>query len=234
MKHNRILLVEDDVNLAYLLDEHLTENDFNTAVCPSGEKALNRIESEPFDLCILDVVLPDMDGISIAKSIRKNNPKIPFIFLTARNLKSDMLLGYEVGAEDYVTKPFDADVLLSKIHAIMKRCYRPSPAQEQPRLGPFCLEVSRRVLQTPHERVKLSTTECGLFELLMQANQNPVSREDLMKQVWGKSDFFVSKSLDVYLTRIRKIIRGFPDSIWKPFTDLATPSPGMISPEENA
>lgn len=202
-----ILLVEDDENLSYLLKEHLSESGFIPTVCHFGKKALIKVKSEKVDLCILDIVLPDIDGISLAKEIRKINSDVPIVFLTSRNLKSDQMIAYNSGADDYLTKPFDADVLVLKINAILNRVY--GKAEEIPKvipIGNYNLDVLSRRLISDNQEVRLSKTECGILEQLFRAHGKPVSRDDIMKEVWGKSDFFVSKSLDVYINRIRKIL----------------------------
>jgi len=203
----KILLVEDDHNLSYLVEEHLQVNNFDTSVCDLGKKGLRVFKSERIDLCILDIVLPDMDGITLAKEIKKINDKVPIVFLTSRNLKSDKMMGYEVGADDYITKPFDLDLLVLRINAILHRCYDSNDSNEETISAGKCkLEILRKRLVTANEEVKLSSTECGILKTLMKDLGNPVSRDNIMKEVWGKSDFFISKSLDVYITRIRKIL----------------------------
>ena len=207
-----ILLVEDDENLAFLLGEQLREHHYDVSICGKGEKALAKFSSEKFHLCILDIVLPDIDGISLAKKIRSVDGKTPIVFLTSRNLKSDMMLGYEVGADDYITKPFDADVLLAKISAIIHRCYTDSiDENEVIEVEGYTLDARKRQLKSDKGSVKLSGTECGLMMVFLREINKPVSRETVMKEVWGKSDFFVSKSLDVYITRIRKILKEHTD-----------------------
>ena len=211
MEKNRILLVEDDTNLAYLVSEMLEENDFRVHVCEGIEKARKKFKEESYDLCLLDIVLGDGDGIELAKSIRTTNTRVPIIFLTSRNLKSDKLLGYQVGADDYITKPFDPDILLAKIMAVIKRSYDEKPEPDSFKLGSVTLDNSSRNLLTENDRLHLSSTECGILKCLLRADQKAISRDDIMKEVWGKSDFFVSKSLDVYITRIRKILRDQTD-----------------------
>lgn len=204
----KILLVEDDENLAYLLGEHLSKNNFIPVVCGRADKAIKKFKEEKFHLLILDVVLPDMDGISLAREIRKTDDVVPIVFLTSRNLKSDKLLGYEVGADDYITKPFDADLLTLKINALLNRSYNKANAEvTMLDIGPYKLDTGKRKFISVKEEIKLSGTECAILKTLVMANGNSVSREDIMKEVWGKSDFFISKSLDVYITRIRKILK---------------------------
>ena len=204
----KILLVEDDENLSYLLGEHLTENNFNATICNDGKKGLKKVKDERFDLCILDVVLPDIDGIQLAKEIKKIDAQIPIIFLTSRNLRSDKILGYEVGADDYITKPFDIDIFLLKIKAVL---HRSNGGREKDvevlTIGDYKLDTARRCMITKSTNIKMSKTESGILVCLIKNNGNPVSREDIMNDVWGKSDFFISKSLDVYITRIRKILK---------------------------
>ena len=204
----KILLVEDDENLSYLLGEHLSENKYEPTICGLGKKGLEKFKSERFDLCILDIVLPDTDGIQLAKEIKKIDKDMPIVFLSSRNLRSDKMLGYEVGADDYITKPFDVDLLILKINAIINRCYKDStPKVDTLKIGPYQLEITRKKLVTAKSEIKLSNTECGILKVLLMASGNPISRDDIMKEVWGNSDYFVSKSLDVYITRIRKILK---------------------------
>jgi len=203
----KILIVEDDENLSYLIGEHLSENKFVPTICNDGKKGLKKIKEERFDLCILDVVLPDIDGIQLAKEIKKIDAHVPIIFLTSRNLRSDKILGYEVGADDYITKPFDVDIFLFKIKAILNRSKANENDVEVLPIGEYKLDTVRRCLITDNNSLKLSKTESGILVCLIKSKGNPVSREDIMNDVWGKSDFFISKSLDVYITRIRKILK---------------------------
>ena len=202
------MLVEDDNNLGYLLGEQLRDSNLNVTHCTAGLKAMKKLENERFDLCILDIVLPDIDGIDLGKQIRSKNRNMPLIFLTSRNLKSDKLAGYEAGADDYVTKPFDAELLVVKIRAILNRCYeRQEEAVSIVKMGEFGIDTLRRRFTRPGGEVRLSGTECGILRLLMANPSKAISRHEIMKEVWGKSDFFISKSLDVYIARIRKILK---------------------------
>lgn len=207
-----ILFVEDDANLSFLLGEHLGEQDFNVTICGKGEDGLKKFKEHKFHLCILDIVLPDKDGVSLAKEIRDLDQNVPIVFLSSRNLKSDKLLGYEVGADDYITKPFDADLLTMKVNAILKRCYSNGKSQEKRiELKSVALEMDKRKLIAKDEAIKLSGKECGIMFVLMSNAGSTVSRDDIMKEVWGTADFFISKNLDVYMTKIRKIIKNQTD-----------------------
>lgn len=212
MSKYSILLVEDDANLAYLVGQHLEENNYEATICGTGKEGLDNFREKKIHLCILDIVLPDTDGISIAKEIRKKDPRMPIVFLTSRNLKSDKMQGYEVGADDYITKPFDADLLTMKIGAIIKRCYAEDAGMgNEISVGSVVLDTNQRRLKTKSEEVKLSGTECGILASIMKHAGKAVDRDDIMKDVWGRADFFISKSLDVYMTKIRKIIREHTD-----------------------
>jgi len=207
-QHRKILVVEDDKNLAYLTGEILSDNGFIPCVCNSAEQGIEKIQNASFDLCLLDIVLPDMDGLELAKKIRQIDPKTPLIFLSSRNLKSDKLIGYEVGADDYITKPFDPDLLIVRIKAIMKRCYENDiKEQEIFELSSHKLDLAKRCLISMKKEIKLSGTECGILKVLFKANGRPVSRTDILMDVWEKNDFFVSNSLDVYLSRLRKMLK---------------------------
>ena len=206
-QHNGILVVEDDENMAYLLSDLLSEQGYEVGLTGNVKHGYEKFESGRYDLCLLDIVLNDGDGIDLAKKIRQKDKDIPIIFLTSRALKSDKLLGYEVGADDYITKPFDADILLAKIAAIINRCYGKLDEKTHFNLDEYKLDFTKRLLSFKKKKIKLSSTECGILKSLFAAKGEAVSRDDIMKQVWGRSDFFVSKSLDVYITRIRKVLR---------------------------
>ncbi len=203
-----ILLVEDDENLSFLIEEQLRHSGFNVWVKNKAEDGLKVFEKNKIDLCLLDIVLPDMDGISLAREIKNMKSGVPVVFLTSRNLKSDKLLGYEVGADDYITKPFDPDLLEAKLWAIIKRCYGEKEDTENIlEMGDVKLDLIKRKLINGEKEAKLSKTEAGVLKVLFKKAGKGVSRDEIMKEVWGQSDFFISKSLDVYITKIRKLLK---------------------------
>lgn len=202
-----ILLVEDDKNLGLMLQEHLTEEGFNTVLRRDGEEALEAIKELHFDLCIFDIMLPKMDGIELSKKMRELDLATPFIFLTSRSLKSDRIHGYEMGADDYVVKPFDPDELGFKIRAILRRS---GPAIESPVVYELCdtiLYLSERELQTPAGTRHLSNKEAQLTALLFASPNQAIPRSIILKQVWGRSDYFTARSMDVYLSKVRKYLQ---------------------------
>ncbi len=203
----KILLVEDDANLAYLIENELNEKNAKTTVCKNATEGLDNFKTTIFDLCIFDIQLPDYDGIQLARKVKMIDQKIPLIFLTSRNLKSDQLKGYAVGADDYVTKPFDAELLLVKIKAILQRCNPELDTKiEEIKVNDFSINSIRKTLNTPKQKIGMSKTEIGILFLLFSEFKQPVSRERLMKEVWGRSDFYISKCLDVYINRVRKVL----------------------------
>ncbi|MBD81571.1 MAG: DNA-binding response regulator [Crocinitomicaceae bacterium] len=208
VSERQILLVEDDQNLAYLIREQLNEYRFKTVVCTTGLSGLEAFKERLFDLCIFDIQLPDFDGYRLAQKVKKIDQKIPLIFLTSRNLKKDQLRGYSLGADDYVTKPFDFDLLFVKIKAILQRSHTGSAAITQSvTVRNYTVNSVTKVFTTPNGDLNLSNTEIGILFLFFTEFEQPISRERVMKEVWGRSDYYISKSLDVYINRIRKVLK---------------------------
>lgn len=202
----KILLVEDDPNLGKLLTSHLNENDLVAELLTNGSKAREAIESRQYDLCIFDIMLPDVDGLELANTLKACHSDVPFIFLSARALKSDKMHGYAIGADDYITKPFDPDELTCKIKAILRRY---TPVEKVPGMitaGDFVLESKLRLLRTDQWKKNLSTKEHELLQLLFLRINEIVPRDEALEKVWGRSDYFTSKSMDVYITKIRKML----------------------------
>lgn len=202
-----ILIVEDDKNTGILLRKHLEAEGFKISLCVDGAKGLKCFEEEAFELCILDIMLPSIDGLELAETIRKIDQHIPIIFLTARNLKSDKVQGYKNGCDDYITKPFDIDELLMKIQAMVRRI---NPVKEVPseiKVSDLCLLTNERLLLSGNKKIRLSHKEMLLLEQFFTHFNTVVSRSDLLINCWGNDDYFSSNILNVYLTKIRKLIR---------------------------
>ena len=204
----KILIVEDDKNLGFLLSTQLKANGFEVSLAMDGVSGLESFNSSLFDLCILDIMLPKRDGLSLAKEIREINSTIPFVFLTARNLKSDKITGYELGCDDYITKPFDMDELVYKINAILKRSSNIAsvPQNNELQVGLLNLKVLERLVSINQKQITLSQKETVLLQLFFENPNEVISRKKLMLEAWGNDDYFTSKSLDVYLTKIRKVL----------------------------
>lgn len=210
MKPVRIFLVEDDLSFGSVLKSYLELNDYQVEWVDDGKYAMDHFRRGAFDICILDVMLPHVDGFTIAGEIRKINPSIPIVFLTAKKLKEDVLKGYGVGGDDYITKPFDTDILLAKIRAIISRRESHTPSKDILEIGKFIFNSRLRTLMIGNEEIKLSPKEAQLLELLALNVNELISREMALKKIWGSDDYFTARSMDVYVTKLRKILSKDP------------------------
>lgn len=209
----QILLVEDDINLSYLLEENLTAKGFSVALAKTGTAGLELSAKTDFDICILDIMLPELDGFTLAEMILQKQPHLPIIFLTARVLEKDKLHGFEIGADDYITKPFSFKELYARIMAILRRVNFIAPSyteNENLAIGSLILYPAQRMLSVNGLQRKLSQREAGLLHMLLLHNGKYVNRSEILKKVWGNDDYFTAKSMDVYITRIRKLIKDDP------------------------
>ncbi|MCK9205824.1 MAG: response regulator transcription factor [Salinivirgaceae bacterium] len=210
----QILLVEDDLNLGFLTSEFLESEDFAVKLCRDGESGIKAFMEQSFQICILDIMLPKIDGYQVAKELRKINPKIPILFLTAKNLKEDKHKGFELGADDYLTKPFDEDELLWRVQAILKRVAQaPNPSPDPIQIGKFHFEPSNQLLKLGTREQRLTERESKVFELLCLNRGNLVRREDLLQTIWGENDYFAGRSLDVFITKLRKYLKDDPSVV---------------------
>jgi len=215
MKKQKIFMVEDDRNFGAVLKSYLEIHDYEVEWIDDGAKALKAFRPDSYNLCILDVMLPNVDGFEIAKSIRRVSQHIPLIFLTAKTLKADVLAGFEIGADDYITKPFDSEVLLCKINAILKRNKNgQNELTEQPaeyRIGKYTFNYKQRFIHSEQARQKLSPKEAELLKLLCNPNEEVLSRDKALKLIWGDSNYFTTRSMDVFITKLRKYLKDDPD-----------------------
>lgn len=204
-------MAEDDLNLGMLLVDYLEGEGFDVKLCKDGELAIKTFYSNEYDLCLLDVMMPKKDGFSIAKEIRTKNKNIPIIFITARSLKEDKLKGYNIGADDYITKPFDEEELLWKIKAILRRVPDEKKEKTEPiTLGKYIFDFENQSLTINGSTKRVTEKEADLI-LYLGKNQNKViKREELLMSVWGQNDYFLGRSLDVFITKIRKYLKDDP------------------------
>lgn len=209
----KILLVEDDPSFGGLMRDFLRMNDLEVELCTDGEMGREAFHRDRFDLCILDVMMPKLDGFSLASEIKKVNRDIPIIFLTAKTLREDVLKGYQIGADDYVTKPFDSEILLMKVNAILKRNASQNAREKQTvfRLGDFEYKHSTRELIHPTAGTsKLSPKEGELLRMLLVAQDSVMSRSLALKSIWKDDNYFTGRSMDVYVTKLRKYLTPDP------------------------
>lgn len=211
MENNRILLVEDDPNFGTVLKDYLSLNDYKVTLAKDGLEGLIMFKNDDYDLCILDVMMPRKDGFSLAKDIRANNTEIPIIFLTAKTMKEDVLKGYQVGADDYLNKPFDSEVLLYKIKAILQRKEKDQNIEEdifEFKIGKFDFNSKLRHLSFDgNEPQKLSPKESKLLKMLALHKNDLMPRELALTKIWRDDNYFTSRSMDVYIAKLRKYIR---------------------------
>jgi DNA-binding response OmpR family regulator len=204
----RILLAEDDLNLGVLLVDYLESEGFEVKLCKDGEMALKYFNAQQFDLCLLDVMMPRMDGFSLAEDIRSRNRDIPVIFITARSLKEDKLKGYDLGADDYVIKPFDEEELLWKIRALIRRL--PDNSSAVIAIGKYSFDKYNQCLNINGKLKRITGKESDILKYLYDHRNKVVKREDLLKNLWGENDYFLGRSLDVFITKIRKYLKEDP------------------------
>ncbi len=207
-----ILLAEDDLNLGVLLVDYLETEGFHVKLCKDGEIALKVLQNSSFDLCLLDVMMPKLDGFSLAKIIRAKDKKIPLIFITARSLKEDKLKGYDLGADDYITKPFDEEELLWKIKAVIRRIpENPSLSKvEIISLGNYRFDFNNQSLSIQGQTKRITEKESDILRYLSDHRNTVIKREVMLKELWGENDYFLGRSLDVFITKIRKYLKDDP------------------------
>jgi DNA-binding response OmpR family regulator len=212
MNNIRILLAEDDSNLGNLLRNYLTAKNYETILFVNGILALDAFSKGGFGLCILDIMMPEMDGLTLAKEIRLANPEVPIIFLTAKNQKEDIIEGFKSGADDYVTKPFSMEELLYRIEAILRRTTSTfvNKKKESYLIGGYSFDPLKQLLFYMDQSIKLTTKESELLELLCRHSNEILERNYALKTIWIDDNYFNARSMDVYITRLRKYLRKDP------------------------
>jgi len=210
----KILLAEDDSNLGMVLKNYLELNDYEVELSRDGILALAAFRREKFDLCLLDVMMPNMDGFKLAEEIRNVDPDIPLFFISAKSMKEDIIQGYKLGADDYITKPFDSELLLLKIKAILKRNQELNSRENEQvefDLGGYHFNARLRTLVRNGETHTLSPKENELLKMLCEHKNDLLPREEALKKIWGSDTYFNGRSMDVYIAKLRKYLREDPD-----------------------
>ncbi|HLO82510.1 MAG TPA: response regulator transcription factor, partial [Chitinophagaceae bacterium] len=205
----KILLCEDDPNLGMVLKNYLELNDYEVVLERDGRLGLAAFQREKFDLCLLDVMMPHVDGFTLAEEIRDINPDVPLFFLSAKTMKEDIIQGYKLGADDYITKPFDSEVLLLKIKAILKRNeeLNKESANIEFDLGQYHFNPKLRELSVNGKTQTLSPKENELLKMLAEYKNDLLPREIALKKIWGSDTYFNGRSMDVYIAKLRKYLR---------------------------
>ena len=208
-KKYKILLCEDDTNLGMVLKNYLELSDYDVTLERDGRLGLAAFQREKFDICLLDVMMPHMDGFTLAEEIRDVDPDMPLFFLSAKTMKEDIIQGYKLGADDYITKPFDSEVLLLKIKAILKRNeeFNKEAENMQFDLGKFHFNPKLRELIVDGKTQTLSPKENELLKMLAEHKNDLLPREKALKKIWGSDTYFNGRSMDVYIAKLRKYLK---------------------------
>jgi two-component system, OmpR family, response regulator len=211
----KILLVEDDPNLSLVLQDYLEMLNYEITLCRNGREGLEIFRHSKFNICILDIMMPVMDGFTLAEEIKKINDNIPIVFLTAKSLKEDRIKGFRLGCDDYIAKPFSTEELSLRIQAILKRCMA-QPAKEvkeEPpiyQLGKYTFDHKNLILRIDNTERVLTRKENALLKLLFENQNQVLPREVALKSVWGNDDYFIGRSMDVFITKLRKYLKDDP------------------------
>ena len=206
-----ILLCEDDESLGMLLREYLEAKGYNTTLCQDGEEGFDTFLQGNFSLCILDVMMPRMDGFTLASKIRELNYEMPFMFLTAKNLKDDVREGFELGADDYITKPFSMEELVFRVEAILRRVRgKKNKESSVYHIGDFIFDTQKQLLVIGDKQTKLTTKENELLALLCSHANEILQRDFALKTIWIDDNYFNARSMDVYITKLRKHLKDDP------------------------
>ncbi len=214
MSDARVLLLEDDPNLGEIIQESLVLHGFVVTLCRDGEQGLAAFAPDAFDLCLVDVMMPAMDGFAFAAEIRRGGADVPLIFLTARSLVEDRIEGFRIGCDDYVTKPFSMEELLLRIEAVMRRSRAPAaepPLAARTPLGAFTFDTVSRALSGPGGERRLTEREAELLELLYRHRNRTLSRTEALLKLWGDDSYHNGRSMDVFISRLRKYLSADED-----------------------
>jgi DNA-binding response OmpR family regulator len=207
----KVLLAEDDADFASVLKQYLELYQYDITWVKNGEEALAIFQTDSFDICVFDVMMPKMDGFTLAEKIIKINPEVPFVFLTARKLKEDKIIGLKLGADDYIVKPFEADELVLRLNNILKRSKQKQaqlPIIDELQIGDYLFDTKRLCLKNDSAIQQLTEKEAALIHFFYTHKNQMVKREQILKTIWGSDDFFSGRSMDVYISKIRKYFKN--------------------------
>ena len=200
----KLLLAEDDIDFGNILSQYLVMSGFEVTLARNGREAWEKFHDSRPDICVLDIMMPEMDGFTLAGKLRAEEPGIPFIFLTAKSLREDMIKGLKLGADDYITKPFDPEMLLLRINNILRRIY--TVVQDEYHISNTTLKYNALELITPSGKEKLTLREAQLLSHLMMNRNKALTREQILTEIWGEDDYFLGRSMDVFISRLRKYL----------------------------
>lgn len=200
----KLLLAEDDIDFGNILSQYVTLSGFEVTLARNGREAWDMFHAARPDICVLDVMMPEMDGFTLAEKMRAEEPGVPFIFLTAKSLREDIIKGLKLGADDYITKPFDPEMLILRINNILRRVY--SAVEDECTISGTTLKYNTLELITPAGKEKLTLREAQLLRHLMMNRNKSQTREQILTEIWGQDDYFLGRSMDVFISRLRKYL----------------------------
>lgn len=200
----KVLIAEDDRDFGSILSQYVTISGFDVTLGRDGKEAWDLFCQGKYDMCVFDVMMPEMDGFTLAEKVKEANPEIPIIFLTAKSLKEDIIRGLKIGADDYITKPFDPEVLILRINNILKRAY--SSSNDEFRISDTILNYNTLELTSGGVKEKLTLKEAQLMKMFIVNKNKMLAREDILTEIWGEDDYFLGRSMDVFISRLRKYI----------------------------
>ena len=209
---HKILLVEDDPNLGFMIRDHLQMNGFEVTLCVNGQDGIAAFQKEDFDLCLADIMMPKMDGFTFAREIRRENPDMPLMFLTAKSLTEDKIEGFRIGCDDYITKPFSIEELLLRIRAVLKRTggIDREDARTDFEIGAYRFDSARQILTGKNKTFKLTSRESELLHLLCEHRSQTLDRGMALRRIWGDENYFNGRSMDVFISKLRKYLKDDP------------------------
>lgn len=200
----KVLLAEDDRDFGNILSQYISISGYDVTLARDGKEAWEMFGKDKFDMCVFDVMMPEMDGFSLAEKVRETNKDVPLIFLTAKSLKEDIVRGLKIGADDYITKPFDPEVLILRINNILKRAY--SSSNDEFKISDTVLKFNSLELISRGTKEKLTLKEAQLMKYFIINKNKVLAREDILTEIWGEDDYFLGRSMDVFISRLRKYI----------------------------
>jgi DNA-binding response OmpR family regulator len=207
--NRKILLVEDDPALGFVIRDGLVTRGYDVDWCTDGQQAHETFARQPFDLCVLDVMLPRKDGFTLAQDIRKANPAVPILFITAKSMLEDKIAGFSAGGDDYLVKPFSMEELALRMEVFLRRS-RPAEKNSVQTLGEYVFDPGTLTLRHPRGEKVLTQKESEVLDLLSRHRDRVLKREEILKQVWGNDDYFLGRSLDVFISKLRKYLKDDP------------------------
>lgn len=210
----RILLIEDDENLGYILKEYLQMHDYEVDWVTDGEKGIRKFQDHRYDLTVIDVMLPKVDGFAVSEELRKVSDQVPFVFLTAKSLKVDMLKGFNKGCDDYIVKPIDEELLIARINAVIRRTVQTSDDESTEsvyQVGKYEFDYANGKLVRDGQVQWITGKECLLLKLLCEHKNKLLDRRKALESVWGNPDYFNRRTMDVYITKLRKYLSDDPE-----------------------